>query len=90
LMTSIFVSTCSWGRSPGRAERNTNMCWECSECGGYVERVRPPVQCRECGTAGAIFVPVEVDPVLGDPEADSLRAVWLHAGLKQGRLTRAA
>jgi hypothetical protein len=29
-------------------------------------------------------------PVAGDPEADSLRAVWLRAGLEQARLTSAA
>lgn len=67
------------------------MWWECSECGGQVERVRAPAVCRECGTAGVIFVPVDVDdPVTGDPEADSLRAVWLRAGLEQARGARAS
>ena len=67
------------------------MWWECGECGGYVERARAPVLCRECGTAGATFVPADVDdPFVGDPDADSLRAVWLHTGLKQDRLTGAA
>jgi hypothetical protein len=60
-----------------------NMWWECSECGGHVERSRAPVVCRECGTAGVIFVPVDLaDPIVGDPEADSLRAVWLRVGLE--------
>ncbi len=67
------------------------MWWECSECGGHVERVRAPAVCRECGTAGVIFVPVDVDdPVTGDSEADSLRAVWLRAGLEQARGARAS
>jgi hypothetical protein len=67
------------------------MWWECSECGGCIARDRAPVQCRECGTAGVIFVPVDIDdPIAGDPEADSLRAVWLRAGLEQARSTLAA
>ena len=34
--------------------------------------------------AGVFFVPVDVrEPITADPEADSLRAVWLHAGLGQ-------
>ena len=67
------------------------MWWECSECGGHVERARAPVLCRECGTAGVIFSRVDVDdPIVGDPDANSLRAVWLRAGLEQGRFTRAA
>ena len=67
------------------------MLWECGECGGHVERARAPVLCNECGTAGASFVPVDVDdPMIGDPDAESLRAVWLRAGLEQSRLTRAA
>ena len=67
------------------------MWWECSECGGHIERPRAPVACRECGTAGVIFVPVDMnDPIVGDPEADSLRAVWLRAGLEQARSTLAA
>ena len=59
------------------------MWWECSECGGHVERARAPALCRECGTAGVIFVSVGADEsIAGDPEADSLRAVWLRAGLE--------
>jgi hypothetical protein len=47
--------------------------------------------CPECGTASAAFVAVEVDdPMVGDPDADSLREVWLRAGLEQTRMTRAA
>lgn len=64
------------------------MWWECSECGDCIERDRAPVVCGECGTAGVIFVPVDIgDPIAGDPEADGLRAVWLRAGLEQPRLT---
>lgn len=66
------------------------MWWECGECGGHIEKERAPVFCRECGTAGVSFVPVEVDGITGDPEADSLRAVWLQAGLEPARVTWAA
>jgi hypothetical protein len=67
------------------------MLWECSECRGYVKRSRAPAVCRECGTAGVIFVPVDIgDPFAGDPEADSLRAVWLRAGMEQARDSLAA
>jgi hypothetical protein len=60
------------------------MWWECSECGGHVERARAPALCRECGTAGVIFVPVDIDdPIAGRPEADSLRTAWLRAGFEQ-------
>jgi hypothetical protein len=59
------------------------MWWECSECGDHVECFRAPAVCRECGTAG-IFVPVDMDdPIVGDPDTDSLRAAWLRAGLEQ-------
>jgi len=67
------------------------MWWECSECGGHAERARAPALCRECGTAGVIFVPAEVDDTItGEPEADSLRAVWLRAGLDQARVALGA
>jgi hypothetical protein len=63
------------------------MWWECSECGDHVERVRAPVICRECGTAGAIFVPIEIDdPLAGDSDAGGLRAVWLRAGLDRAQM----
>lgn len=59
------------------------MWWECSDCGEQVERARAPVVCGECGTAGVIFMPVDVDdPITGRPESDGLRAVWLRAGLE--------
>ena len=67
------------------------MWWECSECGHLVERPRAPAVCRECGTAGVIFVPAEVDdPLVGEPEVDSLRTAWLHAGIEKARATLAA
>lgn len=67
------------------------MWWECSECGGHIERARAPIVCGECGTAGVIFVPAHIDyPITGDPEADSLRAAWVKAGLEQVRGTLAA
>ena len=63
------------------------MWWECSECGGYVERERAPAQCPLCGTAGVIFVPAEIgDPTTGEPEGENLRALWIETGLEQARL----
>jgi hypothetical protein len=56
------------------------MIWECSECGGLVERRRPPALCRHCGTAGVFFVPAE-QGLESAPEAGSLREAWLLAGL---------
>ena len=62
------------------------MWWECSECGGHIERSRAPAQCHECGTAGVIFVPADIaDPIAGELDVDNLRAVWLRAGLEQAR-----
>jgi hypothetical protein len=66
------------------------MWWECSECGGHLERSRAPVVCGECGTAGVIFVPVDMSSIAGAPEADSLRAIWLRAGFEQVRAKPAA
>jgi hypothetical protein len=64
------------------------MFWECSECGGRVEGARAPTHCRECGTAGVIFVRADdADPISGDPEATGLRAVWLNAALERTRVT---
>jgi hypothetical protein len=60
------------------------MWWECSECGDQVERARAPAVCDECGTAGVIYVPVDVDdPIVGKPGSGGLRTVWLSAGMKQ-------
>lgn len=59
------------------------MWWECSECGDQIERARAPVVCGECGTAGVIFTPVDIDdPMTGRPQSDGFRAVWLRAGLE--------
>jgi hypothetical protein len=64
------------------------MWWECSECGGHVERTRAPALCAECGTAGVIFVPAEIDDTsTAQSNADSLRAVWLRAGFELCRPT---
>lgn len=66
------------------------MWWECSECGGHVERTRAPALCRECGTAGVIFVPAEIEhPGAAEPDA-GLRAVWLRAGFELCRPALAA
>ena len=44
------------------------MWWECSECGGRIERSRAPAVCPECGTAGVIFVLADVDDsTAGEP-----------------------
>ena len=62
------------------------MWWECSECGDHVECPRTPIVCRECGTAGVIFVAADApDPMIGDPDAADLRAAWLRAGLERER-----
>jgi hypothetical protein len=59
-----------------------NMWWECSECGGHVERARAPAVCPECGTAGVIFVHADAnDLVAGDSDGDGFRATWFRAGL---------
>jgi hypothetical protein len=64
------------------------MWWECSECGGHVERPRAPVVCRECGTAGVIFVPADLaDVAVGEPDPENLRAAWLRAGLERSHPT---
>lgn len=58
------------------------MFWECSECGGRIERARAPVICSECGTAGSVFV--ESRPGLeGAPESEDLRDAWLRVGLER-------
>lgn len=62
------------------------MRWECSECGSTLERPRPPVVCRECGTAGVIFVRADDDEI----EPDSARDAWLRLGLERARLGRCA
>ena len=69
--------------------RSTSMWWECSECGGHIERGRAPVRCRECGMAGIFFVPVDIDPMAGEPDADGIRDVWLRAGLERARTREA-
>ena len=67
------------------------MWWECSECGDLVERARPPVLCRECGTAGVIFVPADVrDRTSGHVEGEDLRAMWVRAGAEQAQSGRMA
>lgn len=60
------------------------MVWECSECGGLVERRRPPAQCRHCSTGGVLFVPAEEEGLESAPEAGSLREAWLRADLGAG------
>ena len=60
------------------------MIWECCECGECVARHRPPVICRECGTAGATFVRAdETEPAR---ERDTFRAAWLRAGMERDHM----
>lgn len=58
------------------------MWWECSECGGQVERARPPAVCGECGMAGAVFAPLEAGDD-GAPAAGSTRDSWLLIGMER-------
>jgi hypothetical protein len=55
------------------------MWWECSECGGCIERYRAPLVCPECGLAGTAFVAAE-GPMADFAEIDDPRAHWLLAG----------
>ena len=65
------------------------MRWECTECGCRVERPRPPVVCRSCGTAGSIFVEAD-GGIEMDMDADSLFDSWLYQGMEPGFPRRAA
>lgn len=56
------------------------MYWECSECGGHVEKERRPRCCPNCGTAGVIFVEAAKE-IEGEGFADSARAAWLELGM---------
>lgn len=56
------------------------MLWECSECGAHVVRFRPPIVCRECGTAGSVFV--RADETEPSWEPNNLSAAWLRAGME--------
>jgi hypothetical protein len=60
------------------------MFWECSECGGRLERRRPPAVCKDCGIAGVLFVPAELG-LEAEPSYPSMREAWLRAGFDYGR-----
>ena len=60
------------------------MFWECSECGGRIERRRPPAVCRYCGIAGVLFVPAEVG-LEAAPGYPSMREAWFQGGFDYGR-----
>jgi hypothetical protein len=67
------------------------MWFECSECGGHVNRPSAPAVCPECGVAGAIFTSADPDDLTAaDSDGDSLRAIWLRAGLEQPDLVAQA
>jgi hypothetical protein len=58
------------------------MTWECSECGEVTNAFRRPVACKECGTAGVIFVDVGPDEAEG-MDGNGMREAWLEAGLRR-------
>lgn len=60
------------------------MWFECSECGGHINRHAAPVVCPECGVAGAIFLPADPDELnAGDWEGQRARRTWLRAGFER-------
>jgi hypothetical protein len=67
------------------------MWFECSECGGHVNRPCAPAVCPECGVAGAIFTSADPDELpAADSDGDGLRALWLRAGLEHPDLVAEA
>jgi hypothetical protein len=63
------------------------MYWECSECGDRVMRRSAPIVCRECGTAGPIFVAAErgLDEI---SDSDDLREAWVRIGMMRASASR--
>lgn len=55
------------------------MWWECNECGTPVERLRRPIKCKTCGTAGPVYSAVDRDEVQ-QPTIDNLRQSWFETG----------
>jgi hypothetical protein len=66
------------------------MWFECSECGGHVNRPSAPVVCPECGVAGAIFVLADPDDLTAAETGDDLRSGWLRAGMERPHLVASA
>ena len=67
------------------------MWFECSECGGHVNRWCAPAVCPECGVAGAIFTSADPDDLTAaGSDGDGLRAMWLRAGIEQPDLVAEA
>ena len=67
------------------------MWFECSECGGHVNRPSAPAVCPECGVAGAIFTSTDPDDLtVAESDGDGLRAIWFRAGLEQPDLVAEA
>jgi hypothetical protein len=67
------------------------MWFECSECGGHVNRPSAPAVCPECGVAGAIFTSADPDDLTAaDWDGGGLRVIWLRAGLEQPGLVAEA
>jgi hypothetical protein len=60
------------------------MWWECGECGARTEQSRAPVQCADCGIAGALFVAASSGSS-DDVEPGDLRTAWLLDGFERAR-----
>jgi hypothetical protein len=73
------------GRHEFIRNKEVAMWWECSECGALEERAGVPRRCDECGMAGVIFVPAAVEGEWAEPDVDSLRALWVRAGLERSK-----
>ena len=56
------------------------MRWECTECGGEIQRASKPRACFECGTA-ALFVRAREAAPGAQLEPQDLRESWLELGL---------
>jgi rubrerythrin len=56
------------------------MWWECSECGGLLERVCAPEVCDECGTASGLFAEAATLEAFDD---DDRRAAWMRIGFER-------
>jgi hypothetical protein len=61
------------------------MWWECNDCGGQLQCVRPPSVCTECGTAGVSFAAID-HASIDDPDND-MRGAWVRLGLDRADFT---
>lgn len=58
------------------------MFWECSECGGLLERMGAPEVCDECGRASGLFAPLHATAWEAS-EDDDRRAAWTRIGFER-------